>query len=229
MRHETTKSLLAYWETLRAGRFAPLRSEVEPTEISALLPNAFILERVGRGEARFRLAGEAVCDLIGMELNGMSVASIWDDVSRDRIAQLIEGVASAPATAIAAGKSTAVGAIDGTQAEFCLLPLRNDFGVINRIIGSAVAVEGERVWRGAEPRLFGLRSVRLSAIQSDEPRPDVPPDYAQPEAADYPAAAESATPFELKAIDGKFANEQRKPVATPDRAHPHLRLVKSDE
>lgn len=229
MRHQITQALHAYWDGLRAGRLAPLRSDVEPAEIGALLPNTFILERTGRDEARFRLTGEAVCDLIGMELNGMGLVSIWDDASRERIARLIEGVVSAPATASVNGKSAAVGAIDGALAEFSFLPLRSDSGAIDRIIGSAVAVEGERVWRGPEPRLYGARNLRLTAIQSDEARPDAPPAYTQPEAADYPSVAEAAAPFELRSIDGKFANAGRRPIETQDRARPRLRLVKDDE
>lgn len=229
MRHQTTKALHAYWEELRDGRFTPLRSEVEPTEISALLPNTFILERNGGEEARFRMTGDAVCDLIGIELNGMNLGSIWADASRGRISQLIEGVTSAPATGVVAGKSPAVGAIDGTLAEFCFLPLRADSGEINRIIGSAVVVEGERVWRGPEPRLFNALDLRLSAIQSNEARPETPMAYEQPAEADYPTAAESGAPFELKAIDGKFASEDQRPVTTLDRARPHLRVVRDED
>jgi len=115
MRHQTTKALYAYWDALRAGRLAPLRNEVEPADIAALLPNAFILERTGRDAARFRMAGEAVCDLIGLALDGMSAAAIWEGASRLRIAQMIEGVVSAPAAAIMVGQSRAVGGVQGAD------------------------------------------------------------------------------------------------------------------
>jgi len=228
MRHQTTKALYAYWDALRAGRLAPLRNEVEPADIAALLPNAFILERTGRDAARFRMAGEAVCDLIGLALDGMSAAAIWEGASRLRIAQMIEGVVSAPAAAIIVGQSRAVGGVQGAQAEFSLLPLRTDSGAIDRILGSAAVVDGERLWRGPEPRLFGLREARLSAIRSDR---EESPAYGLPNPPDYPAVAEAAAPFELKAIDGTFGPEGRAPVRTigEARGRAHLRVVRDDE
>ena len=229
MRHPITKALNAYWEQIRAGRLAPDRSDVAPAEVSDLLPCAFILERVGEGEVRFRLAGDGVSGLVGMTLNGMSVLSIWDDASRMRISQLIEGVVSAPATAIVNSRARRRGNIEGAVVEFSFLPLRSEGGDINRILGSAVALTGESIWRGDTPRLFKMTDMHLTAIQSDIEDQTDAPIYAEAPAPGVAAMAESAAPFELKAIDGKFAHEERPRIDTPDRGRGHLRVVKDGE
>lgn len=229
MRHPTTRALFAYWDDLRAGRFAPTRSEVEPADIGPLLPNAFILERTGPEAARFRLSGGAVCDLIGMDLNGMSAAALWDESSRGRVLQMIEAVVSAPATATALGRVPAKGAMAGAEAEFCFLPLRSHQGRIDRILGGAALLDGTERWSGGAPRFFSLQDLRLTAIDSDEPAEARPDPYASSSAPAATAMGEAAAPFELKAIDGKFAHEERSPIATPDRSRPHLRVVRDDE
>ncbi len=227
MRHKTTKALFDYWDQLRANRLAPARTDVEPADIAALLPHTFVLEQTARNDARFRLAGEAVSDLIGMELTGMGVAAIWDDASRPRISQLVEGVISAPATAVVMGGKQSNGDIQGVKAEFCFLPLRTEGGPVNRIIGTAVALEGDAVWRGGDPRRLHLSGMRLSAIHSEIEETAGPSVYAQPSEIEYPSAAESAAPFELKSIDGELANEVC--ATTPERKRPHLRVVSDDE
>lgn len=229
MRHPTTKSLHAYWEGLRAGRPAPMRGDVEPEDIRALLPNVFILARVDGDETRFRLAGDAVCDLVGMHLNRMKAVSMWDEASRGRISQLIEGVVSAPATATATGHAPQLGSIESATAEFCFLPLCSETGAIDRIIGSATALSGPDIWRGDSPRHFGMKKMGLSAIRSDADGRADRPAYA--ETPEYAAAglAEKEAPFELRAIDGKFANEERPAETTLDRGRPYLRVVKDDE
>ena len=65
------KEVEAYWEGLRAGRLVPLRSEIDPREIRGALEHTFILEHTKLNEIRFRLAGNKLGDLLGMELRGM--------------------------------------------------------------------------------------------------------------------------------------------------------------
>jgi len=66
------ESLKSYWENLRAGRVAPYRSEIDPREFKHALENMFILEIVGDKNIRVRLAGMKMCEMMGMEVRGMS-------------------------------------------------------------------------------------------------------------------------------------------------------------
>ena len=49
MKQRTIQTLYAYWNELRAGRIAPRRLEIEPSRISSILPETFMLERTDAG------------------------------------------------------------------------------------------------------------------------------------------------------------------------------------
>ena len=59
-------SLKEYWESLRAGRLAPYRSEIHPRPFEHALENMFILEIIGKETVRVRLAGMKLCEMTGV-------------------------------------------------------------------------------------------------------------------------------------------------------------------
>ena len=69
-----TRSLLwqmeAYWRALPRSQIVPRRSDIDPRGVENLLRHAIILERVAPGVARFRIAGQHLSDLTGMEVRG---------------------------------------------------------------------------------------------------------------------------------------------------------------
>ncbi len=82
MKHKTSKALFAYWDAVRAGRAAPLRFEIDPSKISAILPYTFILERIDAENYRFRLAGTRMCEIFGHELRGTNFLDGWETIDR---------------------------------------------------------------------------------------------------------------------------------------------------
>ena len=63
MKHSGTRRLFEYWSDLRGGREAPYKADVTARGIGrALASNAFILEDLGEGNQRFRLAGSRLYD-----------------------------------------------------------------------------------------------------------------------------------------------------------------------
>lgn len=88
MNQDGAFELFQYWDKLRGKRPAPQRAEIEPTDIKALLPSTFILERDARGEAVFRLAGTGLCAIYGRELKGHSFSSLWAERDQHLIARL---------------------------------------------------------------------------------------------------------------------------------------------
>ncbi|MEQ1673140.1 MAG: PAS domain-containing protein, partial [Hyphomicrobium sp.] len=42
MREAITQKLYTYWNDIRAGRLAPKRFEIEPSQIASMLPDTFI-------------------------------------------------------------------------------------------------------------------------------------------------------------------------------------------
>jgi len=89
MRHQTTKTLYAYWNGLRGLRMAPRRFEIDPASIGAALPDTFILERHDNGQFRFRLAGTRLCELFKREFRGQDFLDRWagegGDILRSRL------------------------------------------------------------------------------------------------------------------------------------------------
>ena len=66
MREAISQTLYGYWNDIRAGRLAPKRFEIEPSQIAGMLPDTFILERIDNETSRFRLAGTRICEAFGM-------------------------------------------------------------------------------------------------------------------------------------------------------------------
>ena len=83
MIHTELRALYNYWNGLRAGRRTPLRSDIDPRDMNCDARNLFILENLGRGNIRFRLAGTAIVDAFGMELRGMNARAIMSTGSRE--------------------------------------------------------------------------------------------------------------------------------------------------
>jgi hypothetical protein len=151
--------LFQYWNRLRNGRVAPKRTEIEPADIKALLPDTFILEKDTRGEAVFRLAGTRLCAAYGRELKGFSFTSLWREHDQRLAARLAEGVFRA--------KSVAVIACEGCSRgrrllalEMLLLPL--DGGVENPRSLGIMSARDKPFWMGADPLAEGkIEAVRV--------------------------------------------------------------------
>jgi hypothetical protein len=72
--HPTLVEIYRYWADKRRGRAMPNRADIDPTEISALLPHIFMVD-VERDPLRFkyRLIGTAVVGLLGRDFTGRAV------------------------------------------------------------------------------------------------------------------------------------------------------------
>ncbi len=151
MQQSTSQQLYAYWDRVRNGRAAPRRFEIEPAEISALLPETFIAERLSARSYRFRLAGTLICQQFGHELRGTDLLDLWNDADRRAVASLLRTVLTD--AAIGYGRSRAYGP-DNRHAsfEFVFLPLIHIGETPNRILGAFTALEPP-FWLGTEPLL----------------------------------------------------------------------------
>jgi hypothetical protein len=77
--HPGSRSLFAYWESLRAERPCPNREEFAFEPVKNLMPDMVVLEQdLARGGYRFRLAGSRVCALFGRNLTASDALSGWD-------------------------------------------------------------------------------------------------------------------------------------------------------
>ena len=197
----TLTQLRAYWESLRAGGAPPMRSAVDPRGIAGTLEHAFVIERVAPGMARFRVAGMHLCDLMGMEVRGMPLSSLFEPEDRNTLSTALEQVFSGPAVFEARLSSPRGLGRPALEAHMLVLPLRDWRGQPGVAMGALVAT-GEI---GRAPRRFGIDHRFVARL------------LVAPRAIDtHPALAEAAAAFAPP------------PAHRPEAGRPHLRLVKSD-
>lgn len=187
-------SLKSYWDRLRAGRVAPYRAEIDPRQFEGALENTFIVEKLAPDTMRVRLAGMRICEMMGMEVRGMEPGALVDARDRVRFERLLNVVMSEPAVVevrLAAPNRAGV-----YRATMLLMPLRSDFGDINRVIG-CVSGEGDLF---AAPLAFTIDDVAVTPVepsQSAEARQAMP-GFAEAQSEFGPAPS----PPKLRTIEG---------------------------
>jgi hypothetical protein len=206
-------SLKSYWDRLRAGRIAPYRAEIDPRQFESALENMFIVEKITVENMRIRLAGMRICEMMGMDVRGMQPGAVIDENDRVRFDRLVNVVTNEPAVVelrLAARNRAGL-----YRATMLLMPLRSDFGEVNRVIG-CISGEGEIF---AAPLAFGIEDVAVTPIEPSSGAEKTK--QAMPGFAEAPPgfAGASAAPH-LRSIDGN-------PNAAPRRsgAPPRFRVI----
>lgn len=126
----------AYWDGLRAGRLAPMRADVSPRGLSGALSHCFILERVTPNLARFRVFGQQIGDMMGADSRGLPISTLFFAEDREILEETLFQVFNRPATARLALESPGGFGRERLTCKMSLLPLCDDFGTINRILGT---------------------------------------------------------------------------------------------
>ena len=161
MREPISRSLYSYWNTIRAGRLAPKRFEIEPSQIAAMLPDTFILERVDAGTCRFRLAGTRICEAFGIEFRGLNIFELVGEEDRVTLQRQISVIARQGAVGVFKLSAQSASGQE-VRLEMLLLPLSHMRDTIDRFLGS-VAVMERPAWLGAE-RLVTSRILKHELI-----------------------------------------------------------------
>jgi hypothetical protein len=157
MKHSTSQALFTYWDDVRDGRLAPRRLEIEPSCLTAILSDTFILERNSTVDYPYRLAGTRLCELFGQEFRGRNFLESWTNSDKAALSRQLAIVCQDGAGLVF--EMEAVGAERQTvRLEGILLPLLHTGTTIARLIGS-MAVFDRPSWLGAEP----LKSVELQS------------------------------------------------------------------
>ncbi len=134
MRQKTSTEIFTYWERIRGNADAPLRSLIQPSAISHILPELFILENTADNNPRFRLAGTTICNLMGREMRNEHFAALWAGSQQEDPVHIAAGVMAhvVPAMIHATGYC-----ISGRSAAFemMLMPLRSSSDTCDRLLG----------------------------------------------------------------------------------------------
>lgn len=149
MKNRQSKHLYAYWNEVRGDRLAPRRFEIEPARLASILPDAFILERFGDMDVRYRLAGTRIIEHFGSDFRG---ASFYDGfvMSDRRIIerQLRDLVNNGGGTLFDITSTTPTGR--KVTHECLILPLVHMRETVDRFVGCISALD-EPDWLGDEP------------------------------------------------------------------------------
>ncbi len=150
----------AYWTALLDGNGVPMRSQIDPRGLENILEYTFILERIASGLARFRLAGNHLNKLAGMEVRGMPLTAFFDPEARKTATNALEQVFANPAIAELDMVSSGAFGRARMQARMLLLPLKSDLGDVSRVMG--VMVSDGAI--GATPRRFSIEGTRIKPV-----------------------------------------------------------------
>lgn len=169
MRHSGSQALFQYWNNLRAGRPAPERREVEPSDVRTILGDTFILEvSMQMRSISFRLAGTRLCAAYGRELKGHGFLALWNEEDNFNIARAVNRVYQEFIPTILS--YTAISASDRlAEYESVLLPLMPVAGGNARILGIATP-RTNPYWLGSDPLIQNVvRNIRNIEILDNGP------------------------------------------------------------
>lgn len=149
MKQRTSHTLFGYWNDVRGARMAPRRFDIEPSRISDILAETFVLERIDTHTFVFRLAGTRICDMFGLELRGRNFADFADQdghAELEHAMAVITGQGAVGVFEIEAGDPT------GRKVRFeaVMLPLTHLDEGVSRYLGSISAIDTPS-WLGFEP------------------------------------------------------------------------------
>ncbi|MEQ1716474.1 MAG: PAS domain-containing protein [Hyphomicrobium sp.] len=148
MKEATSQQLYAYWNDMRSGRMAPKRFEIEPSQIAAILPDTFILERIDSETARFRLAGTRICDAFASEFRGVNIFELFGFEDRVTLQRQFAVIARQGAVGIFDIEGeTETGKV--ARFEIVVAPLMHTREVVDRYLGSITPVAPPE-WLGTE-------------------------------------------------------------------------------
>lgn len=202
----------AYWQSLRQGDALPNRDAIDPRAIAKGLESTFLVERVAPGVARFRIAGMHLHDVLGLDVRGMPLSTLFDPTARPRLSDGVEAVFSCPAI-VEMGLNAERG-LGRPQLEgrMLLLPLTDTHGDTSLALGCLAMVGG----LGRAPRRFAVMGLMREAVYSAQ-------STVCPADGTDPHTAFTALPSLRKAT----IIRPLWPKNTMTRARSHLRLVYS--
>jgi hypothetical protein len=176
MKHKSSNELYEYWNSVRNGRFAPNRFEIEPVKLADILPDVFILECPDISSYRFRLAGTRICSSLGHEMRGNNLLDYWTGDDKEAVHNLLHNVASDGAGALIEFECTN-GDRERAVFEMLVLPLVHTGEKVNRMLGSIGAIT-RPYWTGT----VELRHLKLMSFNLlwPEMRPTLPKEPEKP-------------------------------------------------
>lgn len=157
------QKLIDHWESLRVDAEIPFRSEIDPRRFPEMLENIFILENSAPEQFRIRHTGMLLCEMMGFEVRGQLASAMMQNRYREKIALLLGQVLTGPS--IAEITLVAQDLHDNIiSLKMLLLPLRSDFGDVNRILGCI----STPVVPYVAPLRFGIAGQKMTKVAPND-------------------------------------------------------------
>ncbi|WP_137128827.1 PAS domain-containing protein [Rhizobium sp. FY34] len=176
MQSTRSNEVFTYWNSLRHGRAAPSRAQIDPSALRHRLPDLFMLDWEGP-QLKFRLGGTRVCELFGHELRDTRFLSLWVKGSYDSANEAaLAALRMEEAVLMDIVLSTVE---DAVACEMLLMPLRSPSGVVDRLLGCFMPlVTAHRITplAGASMTLARWSPVNAQAAEQEEEETDLPHD-----------------------------------------------------
>ncbi len=196
--HPATRSLYQVWDTIRRGRSAPQRQELDLRAIKDVLANIAIIRRDPfELTFTFRLAGTALRTIFGKELTGTNFLHLWSPVERTTIADVASTVVANHQPATVRFKGFAKdGRAEGI--EMIMLPISSQGEQNETQILAAIAPLTAPYWLGVHPiartELISHRLIRTDPYAAVDTRPqDVFAEKGRPLTAPAPKESKAMT------------------------------------
>jgi hypothetical protein len=157
MQQHTSQILYGYWNEVRGPRVAPRRFEIEPSRITSILPETFILERQGAASYCFRLAGTRICDQFAQELRNRDVLDVVPALARLTLEDRLGVIAAQGAVGVFEFETVAGDCVG--RCEMIVLPLTDARDMVTRFLGAISPIRGN--W-------LGTGALSLRALVRDE-------------------------------------------------------------
>ena len=167
MLHSNTERLIDYWRERKRGAFSPPRTAIDPTDLSSLLPQVFILGRTAPGRFAFRLAGGLVTQVHARDLRQVDFLDLWTNDDRPRLAAVLEAARRGcePVVAVVEARSSRGSA----PIELTLAPLLAESAPQDRMFGLYQPLESLAPLADL-PAALSLRHIASAADRATPPR-----------------------------------------------------------
>jgi hypothetical protein len=166
MFHSNTEQLIDYWRSRRGADETPARAAINPVDFAPLLPQIFLLGRLGPGQYRVRLGGGFMVDLHGRELRHADFLRLWYPAARTPLQLALEAVRRHPEPLVIAADARAG---DGVmKLEILIAPLRGPTGQIDRLIGLYQPLTPAAALKGGVVRGLCIRGISTASEGADQ-------------------------------------------------------------
>lgn len=170
MLHSNTERLIDYWRAQKTGRLSPSRSSIDPSDISELLPQVFMLGRSAPGQHLFRLTGDVVTAVHGRDLRRTEFLSLWSLTDRPRLAAALEAARrlAEPFTITADARPSEGPSI---RLELVIAPLLAEAAPTDRFIGLYQPLSPLAVLR--DRPVVEMSLIRMNAVDAKPSAPRI--------------------------------------------------------